>query len=65
MCNVKFYLVPRCRKAVVFLLEGVDSLEAQMQRPTSIELGKICIRELWLTNGGRNRFLQAVRMDST
>lgn len=50
-------LVPRCRKVVVFLLEGVDSLEAHMQLSWTIEFGKVCHHELWLSHGGRNRFL--------
>lgn len=52
------YLAPRCRKAVVFLLEGVDSLEAHMQVAGTIKFGKVCQHELWLSHGGRNRFLQ-------
>lgn len=51
------YLVPRCRKVVVFLLEGVDSLEAHMQLSWTIKFGKVCHDELWLSHGGRNRFL--------
>lgn len=50
-------LVPRCRKVVVFLLEGVDSLEAHMQVSWTIKFGKVCHHELWLSHGGRNRFL--------
>lgn len=51
------YLVPRCRKAVVFLLEGMDSLEAHMQLSWTLELGKVCHQELWLRQRGRERFL--------
>lgn len=50
-------LVPRCRKVVVFLLEGVDSLEAHVQLSWTIKFGKVCHHELWLSHGGRNRFL--------
>lgn len=54
----RLYLAPRCWKAAVFLLEGMNSLEAQMKLPWSIKLGKVCHQELWLTQGGRKRFLQ-------
>lgn len=53
----KIYLVPRCRKVVVFLLEGVDSLEAHVQLSWTLELGKVCQYELWLSHGGRDGFL--------
>lgn len=51
------HLVPRSRKAVVFLLEGMDSLEAHMQVSGTIEFGKVSHHELWLSHGRRNRFL--------
>lgn len=51
------YLVPRYRKVVVFLLEGMDSLEAHMQLPWTIKLGKVCHHEFWLSQGGRDGFL--------
>lgn len=53
----KIYLVPRCRKVVVFLLEGVDSLKAHMQLSWTVELGKVCHHELWFSHGGRDGFL--------
>lgn len=48
------YLVPRCRGVVVFLLEGMDSLEAHMQLSRTFKLCKVCQHELWLSHGGRD-----------
>lgn len=54
----EIYLTPGYRKLVVFLLEGVDSLEAHVQLSWTIKLGKICHHELWLGHGRRDGFLQ-------
>lgn len=62
--TVRLNLAPGCGKAAMFLLEGIDSLEAQMKLPWSIKLGKVCHHELWLTHGGRKRFLQTMIKDS-
>lgn len=41
----------------MFLLVGMDSLEAHMQVSGTIEFGKVCHHELWLSHGRRNGFL--------
>lgn len=48
------YLVPWCRKAVVFFLESMDSQEAHMQLSWTLELGKVCHQDFWLSHGGRD-----------
>lgn len=51
------HLVPWCRKATVFLLEGMESLKAYVHLSRTIELGKICHYELWFSQGRFIRFL--------
>lgn len=41
----------------MFLLEGMDSLEAHMQLSWTVKLGKVCQNELWLSHRGRDGFL--------
>lgn len=52
-----YYLAPRCGKVVVFLLEGMDSLEAHVQLPWTLKLGKVCHHKFRLCHGGRDGFL--------
>lgn len=51
-------LVPGLGQAAVFLLEGVDGLEADVQLSRTVKLGKVCQHKLGLRQGGREGFLR-------